>query len=149
MKNRRKSRELALQTMYAHEMGADESLARILDTIADNQFASEDARRYARKIIEYVESRREPIDVMLSRHTKNWDLKRMAAVERNVLRLAVTELAYIREAPHKVIIDEAVEIAKTYGSPESGKFVNGIIDAIYKELSANSAGKEFSDHGSD
>ncbi len=149
MKNRRKSRELALQTLYAFEMGADEHTLRLLDTIAGNQFASQETKQYARRIIEHTERSWERIDELLARHAKNWNLKRMAAIERNVLRLAVTELVFIKEVPYKVIIDEAVEIAKMYGSPESGKFVNGVIDAIYKELSAKSQGKDISDHGSD
>jgi N utilization substance protein B len=61
----------------------------------------------------------------------------MAAVDRNVMRLAVTELRFSGDVPIKVVIDEAVELAKLYGADESGKFVNGIIDSIHKELTAN------------
>jgi N utilization substance protein B len=75
------------------------------------------------------------IDECLTRHAANWELKRMAALDRNVLRLAVAELFFFTEIPFKVVIDEAVELAKIFGTDESGRFVNGILDSIHKDRS--------------
>jgi N utilization substance protein B len=141
MKNRRKSRELALQTLYAWELGADENSRRLLHTIAENNGFSTDVRDYADILVGKSIAAIEEIDLLLQRHAKNWSLKRMAAIDRNMLRIAVAELRFCPDVPFRVIIDEAVEIAKIYGTDDSGKFVNGIIDAIYHELSPN-PGKE-------
>jgi N utilization substance protein B len=73
------------------------------------------------------------IDERITRHAANWELKRMAALDRNILRLAACELVNFSEVPFKVVIDEAVELAKLYGTDESGRFVNGIIDSIRRE----------------
>jgi N utilization substance protein B len=91
-------------------------------------------REYAEMLVERVVGQREEIDELLQQHTTNWSLARMAVIDRNVLRLAVAELRFSPDVPYRVIIDEAVEIAKLYGTDDSGKFVNGIIDAIYKKL---------------
>jgi N utilization substance protein B len=138
MKNRRKSRELALQTMYAFELGADSNARQLLYGIAENNGYSQDVREYAVQLVEKSIATMPEIDAMLQRHAKNWSLIRMAAIDRNMLRLAVTELSMSPGVPFRVIIDEAVEIAKLYGTDDSGKFVNGIIDAIYRELAQQS-----------
>jgi transcription antitermination protein NusB len=148
MKNRRKSRELALQTLYAWELGADDDSRRLLQTIAENNGFSLDVREYAGILVQKCIAALAEIDEALQRHAKNWSLKRMAAIDRNVLRLAVAELRFCPEVPFRVIIDEAVEIAKIYGTDDSGKFVNGIIDAIYHEISPKT-GKEPPADGTD
>ena len=71
---------------------------------------------------------------MITQRAANWDIKRMAVIDRNILRLAVTELFYFKQVPVKVVIDEAVELAKAFGAEDSGKFVNGIIDSIHKNV---------------
>lgn len=121
--------------MYAYEMGTDDMILRLMDTIATNHALNAEVREYARKLVQEAFGSMSEIDELLQKHTKNWDLGRMAAIDRNVLRIAVAELR-IDDVPYKVIIDEAVEIAKTYSSDESGKFVNGIIDAIYRDFAA-------------
>jgi N utilization substance protein B len=141
-RNRRKSRELALQALYAYEMRNDENPLMILDLVAESNFSSHEVKEYARSLMYWVSGDREQIDAVLQRHAQNWELGRMAAIDRNVMRIAVAELLNSSDVPAKVAIDEAVELAKLYGTDESGKFVNGIIDAVYKELSSNAAGKE-------
>ncbi|MFP4416305.1 MAG: transcription antitermination factor NusB [Fibrobacterota bacterium] len=137
LKSRRRARELALQTMYAHEMGTDDLVLRLMDTIATNHALNAEVREYARKLVQKTHGSLDEIDSILQKHTTNWDLRRMAAIDRNILRIAVAELLIAQDdVPYKVIIDEAVEIAKTYSSDESGKFVNGIIDAIYRDFAA-------------
>jgi transcription antitermination protein NusB len=135
--SRRKARELALNTMYAYELGADDNCIRLLSLLAESAFANTESVQYARLLVGKAQAHKTEIDELLRRHAKNWDLVRMAAIDRNVLRVAVAELRYIPKAPYKVVIDEAVEIAKTFGADASGKFVNGILDAIYKDVSTN------------
>ena len=74
------------------------------------------------------------IDQMIEQYTENWALERMAAVDRNILRVAVYEMLWTDEAPGKVVINEAIEIAKKFGTKESGRFINGVLDRIHKEL---------------
>jgi transcription antitermination protein NusB len=133
-KNRRKSRELALQTLYACEVGDSREYARVLENIAGENGADEGSAAYAKTLVATVYSKIADIDAMLQRHAANWDVKRMTAIDRNILRMAVAELQSSDDVPFKVVIDEAVELAKQYGTDDSGKFVNGVIDSIRKEL---------------
>lgn len=131
---RRKARELALQALYAYEMGDEESLDRVLDSVAETGAYDDDAKDYARQLVRKTFAAQQEIDRLIKLHAKNWELKRMAAIDRNILRMAIAELRFFRQVPFKVVIDEAVEIAKLYGGEESGKFVNGIIDSVRKEM---------------
>lgn len=140
MKNRRKSRELALQVLYAYELTTEKNHQNIFDAVAEidkNREIGGETKEYARFIIEKTVKNISQTDALLQKHATNWDLKRMAVTDRNILRIAVCELRFSQNVPYKVIIDEAVEIAKMYGTDDSGKFVNGIIDAVYKDLSRN------------
>ncbi|HAJ80159.1 MAG TPA: transcription antitermination factor NusB [Fibrobacteres bacterium] len=132
--NRRKSRELALQALYACEAGNDDTFDNVLQTIADESASSKTISDYAKLLAEKTLKSKDEIDKLLSKHTANWDLKRMTVIDRNILRMAVSELLFFPETPFKVVIDEAVEIAKIYGTDESGKFVNGVIDSIHKDM---------------
>jgi transcription antitermination protein NusB len=132
--NRRKSRELALQALYACEAGNDDTFDNVLQAIADEAASSKTISDYAKQLAEKTLKSKDEIDRLLSKHTANWDLKRMTVIDRNILRMAVSELLFFPETPFKVVIDEAVEIAKIYGTDESGKFVNGVIDSIHKDM---------------
>ena len=132
--NRRKSRELALQTLYACEVGNTTEVGSVLEGIMRDQESEAGAQQYAKLLVEKTLSSKKEIDVLLGQHAANWDLKRMTAIDRNILRMAVAELRYCTDVPFKVVIDEAVELAKQYGTDDSGKFVNGVIDSIHKEL---------------
>jgi len=133
--NRHKSRELALCTLYAHEVDNSCDWKSMLESIAENGGLSDKVKQYAGTLVGSVVENLENIDSMIAQKAENWELRRMAAVDRNVLRLASAELRYFMESvPYKVVIDEAVEIAKVYGTDDSGKFVNGILDSIRKEL---------------
>ncbi|GBU21581.1 transcription termination protein NusB [Fibrobacteres bacterium R8-0-B4] len=132
---RHASRELALRTLYAHEVDPNCSWEDMLLSIAENDQLGPKVIKYARTLLAAAVKNREPIDAIIAKKAVNWELRRMAAVDRNVLRLAAAELMYFREqVPFKVVIDEAVELAKTYGTDDSGKFVNGILDSIRREL---------------
>lgn len=133
-KNRRKSRELALQVLYACEIGDNLDCGDVLETIMEECGADTSAGSYAKTLVSRVFSRRAEIDALLQHHTANWEVKRMTAIDRNILRMAVAELECGEDVPFKVVIDEAVELAKQYGTDDSGKFVNGVIDSIRKEM---------------
>jgi len=96
--------------------------------------AGDDIRKFATEMVEGVTSNREVIDERISDRSTNWKLSRMATVDKNILRIAVYELSYRSDIPPKVTINEAVEIAKRYGTSESGAFVNGVLDNIAKEF---------------
>jgi len=133
--NRHRSRELALCTLYAYEVDSSCDWGAMLDSIAENDNLGPKVKGYAVELVGAVVEHREEIDAKIVDKAANWELRRMAAVDRNVLRLAVAELVYFMESvPYRVVIDEAVELAKVYGTDDSGKFVNGILDAIRKEL---------------
>ncbi|MBN1604079.1 MAG: transcription antitermination factor NusB [Chitinispirillaceae bacterium] len=149
-KNRRKSRELALQTLYACEIGSGgDDWRQMLNNIADSSSFSPDVVNYASELVKAVYDNRESLDEMIRDRAANWDLKRMAAIDRNILRLSIAELRFFPDTPVKVVIDEAVELAKLFGTDDSGKFVNGIIDSINKKLKGQSgtSGKEGFQHG--
>ena len=138
---RRQSRELALCTLYAYEAGNGDSLEDMLEYIVEiepDQFGANvgaSVKEYAAELLNVTVSNLESIDSMIAQKAVNWELRRMAAVDRNMMRIAAAELAYFKElVPYKVVIDEAVEIAKIYGTDDSGKFVNGILDSIRKDL---------------
>jgi transcription antitermination protein NusB len=133
-KNRRKSREIALQALYACEIGETSDCSSVIENIVDEDATDDAVAQYAKSLVVSVVSRRAEIDALLQRHTANWDVKRMTAIDRNILRMAVVELERSEDVPFKVVIDEAVELAKQYGTDDSGKFVNGVIDSIRKEM---------------
>lgn len=148
-KNRHRSRELALQTLYACEIGTTLDWQSTLDRIAEDGALPQDVKKYAQELVHSTFDSLEQIDAIIGERAANWELKRMAAIDRNILRLAVSELKNYSQVPAKVVIDEAVELAKTYGTEDSGKFVNGIIDSIHKKMKKQSAtsGKEGSANG--
>lgn len=135
MRKRRKARELALQTLYASEMRAGEDPIDILEHIADTRSLGPRVREYARHLVRLARENAVHIDDLLQRHALNWELGRMAAIDRNLLRVAIAELTYCDDVPYRVAMDEAVEIAKEFGGDESAKFVNGVMDAIHKSTS--------------
>jgi transcription antitermination protein NusB len=132
--NRRKSRELALQSLYACEVSTTDEYTTIFASIAEETASAQIVTGYAAQLLEKVMQEKQDIDKLLAQHAANWDLKRMTVIDRNILRLAVGELLFFKDTPYKVVIDEAVELAKIYGTDESGKFVNGILDSIHKEI---------------
>ncbi len=130
MGRRRQAREFALQALYLCEsgMGVDEAVRAILmKTDIDNTSLD-----FAKTLAEGTFERRDELDKKIQKIAKNWTLERMAAVDRNLLRLASFELLHCAETPPHVVIDEAVEIAKVYASADSSSFINGILDRIKK-----------------
>ncbi|MDD4956748.1 MAG: transcription antitermination factor NusB [Candidatus Omnitrophica bacterium] len=142
MRKRTISREMALKILYASDISG-ESLCDVGVKIWNGSPAvEEDIRAYADELVSGVNDNRENIDSTIVQYTDNWELTRMATVDRNILRMATYELLYKEDMPPKVAINEAIELAKKYGDKDSGKFVNGILDKINKSESRRYSGKD-------
>lgn len=128
MNVRRKARETALQALYKLDISAGPSLEKDLEL--EELAPGTEARRYCESLVHGVRTRIAELDSEIEKHSENWTVSRMSVVDRNILRMAVWELLYSAEVPYKVVIDEAVELAKRYGTDESGPFINGIIDRV-------------------
>ncbi len=128
---RREGRELALDYIYQLDLGV-EDLASVLTLLDRERRGSKRVRAFARALVEGVWTHREEIDALLRRHLLHWKLERLTRTDRGLLRLAAYEMVFDPDVPSKVAINEAVEIGKKYGGEESGKFLNGVLDAIYR-----------------
>lgn len=126
---RRRGRELALQMLYQHEL-AGNNVETIVTSFEELQQAPAATREFAAALARGTIDRRDEIDTRLAEQADNWRLDRMAAVDRNILRLAMYELLFAPDTPPAVVIDEAVEIAKRFGSERSSQFVNGVLDGF-------------------
>jgi len=131
MGTRRRARELALQLLYQHEhTGAD--LEAMQTDFDEWTSAADGVREFADFLLRGTLANLADLDEELERQTAHWRLERLAAVDRNILRLAMFELKHEPDTPPAVIIDEAIEIAKKFGAEESGRFVNGVLDGFVK-----------------
>lgn len=135
MRKRTKARELALQVLYQMDITHD-TYADCLEVLwkarAEDQIQQE-VKDFTAKLVKGVSENQELINKKISQYANNWEMKRMAVVDRNVLRLSCYELLFCSDIPIKVSINEAIELAKKYSNPEAGKFVNGILDKIKLE----------------
>jgi N utilization substance protein B len=158
MGKRREARERAVQFLFQHDMNPPEDLEAALNHFWDSQRAAAIAedkgmatwgqpvelppptadeaavRLFAEPLIRGALEHRDEADTLIKRHAQNWDLHRMAAVDRNILRLAIYEMLHRDDIPPVVSINEAVDIAKKFSTQDSGKFVNGILDKVKGEL---------------
>lgn len=132
MGTRRQARESALQMLYQFELSGGDPEALLGSEVMEG--LSSDVRDFAVDLVRGVRENLAEIDGLIQSHSTNWKLARMAAVDKNILRVAVFELKNRPDIPTKVTINEAVEIAKKFGSTESGAFVNGILDNIAQEI---------------
>ena len=133
MSRRRKAREMALQTLYAAEVGESEWEDALADSVK-RRGPSEEASEYAGRLVSGVSDSRERLDGMISAKLENWKLKRVAVVDRIIMEIALYELLECPEVPPGVIIDEAIEIAHKFSSEKAGSFVNGILDKLSGEV---------------
>jgi N utilization substance protein B len=140
MGTRRKSRELALQMLFQADMGRQEA-DDVRRTFWNERNAIDaDVRGFANDLFRVARDRTAEIDGLIERHAEHWRMDRMAAVDRNVLRAAVAELLGFPTTPRAVIINEALEIARKFSSPESVQFINGVLDSVGRELEKAKAG---------
>lgn len=136
---RRRGREYALQMLYAMDLTGyqpDEVFAGF-HAIQD---LNRDAFYYARRLVDGVHGHLDEIDDVLARFAEHWKIHRMAAVDRNLLRLGIYELMFLKEIPFPIIINEALEIIKEFSDQEGTQFVNGILDAASREFRSTEAG---------
>src|SRR5512136_146331 len=158
MGKRREARERAVQFLFQHDLNPPEDLEAALDQFWESQRAAaiaedkgaatwgqpvelppptaEEAavRLFADPLIRGAVEHRDEADAVIKKYAKNWELHRIAAVDRNILRLAIYEMLHREDIPPVVSINEAVDIAKKFSTQDSGKFVNGILDKIKSEL---------------
>ena len=136
MSTRRKAREMALQMLYQSDVGGAEG-EQVLAGFRPTEYSADAERAfsYARSLVEGTLSHRQEIDELIRQQAEHWRLERMPPVDRNILRLAVYEFLYQTDVPKLVILDEAIELAKEFGSEQSGRFVNGLLDGILKRHS--------------
>jgi N utilization substance protein B len=135
MGTRRRARELALQLLYQSEL-TDATPEEMQAGFEEWRNSSESVRDFADRLLRGTLDRIDEIDEELGHQTTHWRLERLAAVDRNILRLAMYELMFDADTPHAVVIDEAIEIAKKYGTKDSGRFVNGVLDGFVKRRAA-------------
>jgi transcription antitermination factor NusB len=133
MRKRTLAREFALQILYQLEINKDELDLILVDFWQKEPKADLDVQEFAAKLVKGVFGNLKSIDESIKKYATNWELDRMAIVDRNILRLGCFELLFLEEIPPKVAINEAVEIAKKFAGVEAGKFVNGILDKIKQE----------------
>lgn len=134
MGKRREGREAAIQYLFQRDLNSGEAV-RALANFWDLRPATARTRDFANALIQGVIDQQAGIDEQIKKFTANYELGRIAAVDRNILRVAIYEMIYTNEVPPVVSINEAIEIAKRFGSEDSGRFVNGILDRVKGELS--------------
>lgn len=128
--SRRAAREKALQAMFKVDVGKNDP-ETALDHIVEEGFSEE---TFLHDLFFNTMNHLEEIDQLISKHLENWTLVRLANVDRNVLRIAVSEMKYIDDVPIAVTINEAVELGKRFGDEKSGRFINGVLSKIKDEL---------------
>ncbi|MEL7167708.1 MAG: transcription antitermination factor NusB [Bacteroidota bacterium] len=132
MSTRREARERTLQALYAREL-SDDAPEHVLRTVVEPHL-DEKAQRFAEKLFLRTLDHAETAEELIDRYVENWEVERLALVDRLLLRLAIGEFLGFPDIPPKVSINEALDIAKRYSTPRSAHFLNGVLDAVLKEL---------------
>ena len=129
MRRRTRGREIALQFLYQLDIRGDEVMDS-LENFVHGETDHEESIQFALRLVRGTHRVRDEIDRMLSSVARNWDLKRMAALDRNILRMSIFELLQCSDIPPKVTINEAIELGKRFSTANSGGFINGILDRV-------------------
>jgi transcription antitermination protein NusB len=129
MGTRRKGRELALQALYQIELTGDAS-GTAVELFLKHFEGSREAKDFARRLVSGVISQQAELDRLIEKCTEHWKLMRMAKIDLIILRMATYELVFCPDIPLNVSLDEAIEIGKRFGSGESPKFINGVLDQV-------------------
>lgn len=132
--SRRKAREVAVQALFQLDFNQVNTETAMEAVINEHEGISEGSRQYAQKLINGTQHSLAEIDAIISSSSNEWKLDRMAAVDRNIARIAIYEMKFSEEQlPPNVAINEAVEVAKTFGSEDSSRFINGILGSLVKK----------------
>ena len=130
MSSRRQARERVMKGLYAYEMGGGDPAHVLKSVVAPGLEDDELARLFVERLFLQTVETSADADSVIGQHAKNWELSRIALIDRLLLRMAISEMLFFEDIPPKVTINETIEIAKRYSTANSGKFVNGILDAI-------------------
>ena len=134
MGTRRKSREFVLQMLFQADMGK-QTPDEVRGTFwREHIGVAEEAKDFAEELFRVAMDRSAEVDVLIEQHAQHWRMDRMAAVDRNVLRSAVAEMMGFPATPRAVVINEALEIARKFSSPEAVQFINGVLDSVGRDL---------------
>lgn len=138
MSVRSKGREIALQILYQFDLFNEQEIDEAIEHYVSNFLGeggplSEASINFAKERLLLFLHHKDEIDEILHRHSRHWKIDRMTTIDRNILRLGALELCFCPDIPPRVVINEALELAKRFGSDESSSFVNGILDGIYKK----------------
>lgn len=147
MSNRHLARTIALQTLYEWDFNHSKNPA-IFEALERNmrEFAPDfDDNKFSESLVRGVLDHTKEIDQQMAKHAPEWPLDQITIIDRNVLRIGIYEMLYDDDIPDKVAINEAIELAKAFGGESSGRFVNGVLGAIYKELIKTGEIKESAD----
>lgn len=144
MANRHLSRTIALQALYQWDFKGmpENQLSSIVQDILKEFASNFESEKFVFELVEGVQKKLKEIDALITKYAPEWPVGKITIVDRNVLRLGVYELKFSDGVPARVAINEAIELAKTFGSESSGKFVNGVLGAIYKDMLASGEVKE-------
>lgn len=137
MSNRHLARTIALQTLYQWDFNNKHLDENLTECIQRNikEFAPQfDDKGFIGNLVQGVIDAHQEIDGLITRYAPEWPIEQITMVDRNVLRIGIFEMKYDKDIPEKVAINEAIELAKTFGGESSGKFVNGVLGTIYKEM---------------
>ncbi|MDK2885891.1 MAG: transcription antitermination protein NusB [Thermosipho sp. (in: thermotogales)] len=129
---RHRMREYIFKTLFQWDFQSDVDLEKIAENEL-NKLKDEKIRKQAFDYVAGIKNKIIEIDEIIQKHLENWELDRLSVVDRNLLRLGTYELIYVPDVPIEVTIDEIIELGKTYGTENSGKFVNGVLDKIAKD----------------
>jgi N utilization substance protein B len=143
---RRKAREKALQILFQLDFN-NADIEVILEEFWSGHPTGQKVREFAEKLVKGAFAHREHIDLIITSTLENWSIDRLASVDKAILRLATYELLHMPDVPPKVTINEAVEIAKAYGTDESGRFINGVLDKIREKIGKSTALKGCAETG--
>ncbi len=133
MKTRRRARRIALETLYEHDI-AHHPVGTVLRYRLESNPLESSGVEFASYLIQGVVEHQEEMDVLIARYAPEWPLDQMAVIDRNILRIAIFEFYIGGETPVKVAINEAVELAKTYGSDSAPRFINGVLGTLAEQI---------------
>ena len=133
-KEKRQARIITLQAVYAHELNGSKLDDTCKFMLKKDKLPSNDTINYSKKLGKLVFLHSNEADKLIKEKSKNWDFERIALLDKLILRIALIEMIYMEDVPHKVSISEGVEIAKQFSTEDSSSFINGILDSVYNEI---------------